>query len=168
MTIVDVDAPTESVTAVRYVRSQCWRWLLFQSWGQFLSYLVSAGVVLLLAYWVLHAAGESFPYQVVVGGIVGALAAVQITETCTFSVQRDPMGNIRQAIEARLAYAGFIAEGSGPIMHYRHKWPRWLTFRENDVYMRAGEGGTLLVSGPRYLIKILHKTAPAARSQKVL
>lgn len=161
MNIVDMETVPETVTAVRYVRPWLARCLLFQSWGQLVSYLVSAGSVLLLAYWVLHVAGESFPYQVVVGGLLGALAAVQITETCAFNVQRDPMGNIRQAIEARLERAGFIITGEGPIVHYRHRWPRWLTFKENDVYLDPGDG-TLTIVGPRYLIKILNKTALAA------
>lgn len=156
-----VDDKTAAVTPIRYVRPWWSRILLFQSWGQFTSYLVSAGAVLLLWYWVLHSAGEPFPYQVVVGGFLGALAAVRITETCLFRVQRDPMGNIRHAIETRLERAGFIVDGTGSVTHYRHRWPRWLTFRENDVYLNPGNG-VLVVSGPRYLIKVLNKAAMAA------
>lgn len=127
----------------RFKATRPWRsrLLLFQSWGQFCSYLISVSLVLLVAECVVRAAGSQLTLEPVIGGLLGTLAAVQITETCAFNVQRDSLGNIRQAIEARLARAGFIAEGSGSIMHYRHKWPRWLTFRDTTSICKREKAG---------------------------
>lgn len=148
------------ISSPKAVRPWQSRLLLFQSWGQFISYLLSVGLVLLAAAWAIHVAGERLSLEPIVGGFLGALAAVQLTETYAFGVEGDSMRTVRQAIDARLERAGFIEEGHGAIIHYRHKAPRWVTFKENDVYLNQGDG-LLLVSGPRYLIKNLHKAAVA-------
>jgi hypothetical protein len=132
--------------------------MLFQSWGQFISYIVCVVLILLIAKVVLNVAGGRLTYEPMIGAFLGALVAVQITQQCVFTVNANYLTDIERAIESRLSRAGFILEPStnAYIAHYRSKLPRWLTFKENDVYVHRGEA-TIAIYGPRYIVKPLHK-----------
>lgn len=148
------------VGPLRYVNPWWKRILLFQSLDQLVSYLLVLGIVFLgisFLFRIFFGEQSLGPYM---GACLGALSVVWLVQPCSFFVRRNlNSGMINAVIEDRIRKYGYVVEeefmnDSGAI--YRHKLPRWLTWKENDVCVWR-DLTTINVRGPRYVVRLIYK-----------
>ena len=149
---------TLMISPLRYASSFWRRILLFQSLDQFASYLLIVGLVLIGIASLIYFLGGQPHYEVSAGALAGGMIAVWLVQPCSFFIRGHQYRSVLFAVEKRLKKYGYVEEKfmNDAVVIYRHKLPRWLTWKENDVRI-SSNSDTVKVYGPRYILKSLHK-----------
>lgn len=150
------------IESLRYVYPVWRRILLFQSLSQAASYLLTVGLVLICFVILARLIGWGYlPWASYVGAFLGALVSVWLVQPCTFIVQGSHFLVVMRLLEERISRYGYRLDtrmSNNQVLCYRHKLPRWLTWKENDVRITRMPNA-IEVYGPQYVLKRLHALA---------
>jgi hypothetical protein len=134
-----------------------WRyWILFQSWGQFLSWVLIAVLAgSLLGGGIALLSGKAAPpFVLLIGTSVGSLVSVILARRArftVFSVGRDALASLAAHLENK----GYVLlERSGDKLVYRQNVHRLLRWDEGNVSLELDAAG-VTVDGPQLFLRHL-------------
>jgi hypothetical protein len=138
------------------------RFLLFQSWPQFLSWLAAIALVIGLGEAIVYLTGHrpSLPFGAIAGGIGGALPSLWLTRQVSFRVRGPGRAAAWNEAERFLSSRYRSTAREGEAVLFRPKLPRWLRWDEQDVRMSMDRDG-MLVTGPYSVVLELRRLLAA-------
>jgi hypothetical protein len=147
-----------TTSAIRYPR-RFWRYLLlFQSWGQLQSWLITIALTMLVITEAMVQCGASqVPLvEIVVGGMLGSLASVAMVVPAEFDVLSNP-DHAAKFFRRQIEGMAYVQLSSEPGMTtYRSKLPRCLRWNEGNVTVHQHEN-KVTVSGGVMMLRLLRR-----------
>lgn len=137
------------ISAVRYPLPR-WRYfLLFQSWAQLTSWIVTISLTMLLISGVINFFGnpEFAMGGILVGAAIGSLASVLLVVPAEFDVISNPERSV-MLLRDQLESMGYVPVSAGnKLITYRPKLPRFLRWEEGNISIRKYEDKVTVAGG---------------------